>query len=229
VAVWRRVKASAPASRRCGVSSIVTRSALKKSLHAAEQEREDVKAAREAWREQQPSIDPKRLVFIDETGTTTNMTRLRGRAPRGKRLVDKTPHGHWKLTTFIAALRRDQITAPMVIDRPMNGAIFLAYVLTFLVPTLSKGDIVVMDNLSVHKVDGVAEAIEAAGARVLYLPPYSPDLNPIEQVFAKLKALLRKAKERTIDDLWGRIGKLLDEFSAQECANYLANSGYAAT
>jgi transposase len=205
------------------------RSALKKSLHAAEQEREDVKAAREEWRAQQPSIDPKRLVFIDETGTTTNMTRLRGRAPRGERLVDKTPHGHWKLTTFIAALRHDQITAPMVIDRPMNGAIFLAYVLTFLVPVLSEGDIVVMDNLSVHKVDGVVEAIEAAGARVLYLPPYSPDLNPIEQVFAKLKALLRKAKERTIDDLWDRIGKLLDEFSAIECANYLVHSGYAAT
>lgn len=117
----------------------------------------------------------------------------------------------------------------MVIDRPMNGAIFLAYVLTFLVPVLSEGDIVVMDNLSVHKVDGVVEAIEAAGARVLYLPPYSPDLNPIEQVFAKLKALLRKAKERTIDDLWDRIGKLLDEFSAIECANYLVHSGYAAT
>jgi transposase len=127
------------------------------------------------------------------------MTRLRGRAPKGQRLIGKTPHGHWKLTTFIAALRHDQITAPMVIDRPMNGEIFLAYVLTFLLPTLSEGDIVVMDNLAVHKIAGVAEAIEAVGARVLYLPPYSPDLNPIEQVFAKLKALLRKAKERTID------------------------------
>ena len=157
------------------------------------------------------------------------MTRLRGRAPRGERLIGKTPHGHWKLTTFIAALRHDQITAPMVIDRPMNGEIFLAYVLTFLLPTLSKGDIVVMDNLAVHKVAGVDAAIESVGARVLYLPPYSPDLNPIEQVFAKLKALLRKAKERTIDDLWDRIGKLLDEFSAAECANYLANSGYAST
>ena len=157
------------------------------------------------------------------------MTRLRGRAPRGERLIGKTPHGHWKLTTFIAALRHDQITAPMVIDRPMNGEIFLAYVLTFLLPTLSKGDIVVMDNLPAHKVAGVVEAIEGVGARILYLPPYSPDLNPIEQVFAKLKALLRKAKERTIDDLWDRIGKLLDEFSAAECANYLANTGYAST
>ena len=116
----------------------------------------------------------------------------------------------------------------MVIDRPMNGEIFLAYVLTFLLPTLSRGDIVVMDNLPAHKVAGVVEAIEGAGARILYLPPYSPDLNPIEQVFAKLKALLRKAKERTIDDLWDRIGELLDEFSAAECANYLANTGYAA-
>ena len=155
------------------------------------------------------------------------MTRLRGRAPEGQRLIGKTPHGHWKLTTFIAALRHDRITAPMVIDCPMNGEMFLAYVLTFLVPTLSKGDIVVMDNLPVHKVAGVAEAIKAVGARVLYLPPYSPDLNPIEQMFAKLKALLRKAKERTIDDLWERIGQLLNEFSATECANYLANSGYA--
>ena len=157
------------------------------------------------------------------------MTRLRGRAPKGERLIAKTPHGHWKLTTFIAALRHDHITAPMVIDRPMNGAIFLAYVLTFLLPTLSKGDIVVLDNLAVHKVTGVAEAIASVGARVLYLPPYSPDLNPIEQVFAKLKALLRKAQERTIDDLWDRIGKLLDEFTATECANYLANAGYAST
>jgi transposase len=157
------------------------------------------------------------------------MTRLRGRAPKGERLIGKMPHGHRKLTTFIAALRHDQIAAPMVTDGPMNGEIFLAYVLTFLLPTLTKGDIVVMDNLAVHKIAGVVEAIESVGARVLYLPPYSPDLNPIEQVFAKLKALLRKAKERTIEDLWDRIGKLLDEFSAAECANYLANSGYAAT
>lgn len=171
--VWQRTRPLPPAFRHCGGSSIVTGSALKKTLHAAEQDREDVKAAREEWREKQPSIDPGRLVFIDETGTSTNMTRLRGRAPKGERLIGKTPHGHWKLTTFIAALRHDQITAPMVIDRPMNGEIFLAYVLTFLLPTLSKGDIVVMDNLAVHKVAGVAEAIEGVGARVLYLPPYS--------------------------------------------------------
>jgi transposase len=172
---------------------------------------------------------PRHLVFIDETGTSTNMTRLGGRAPKGERLIGKTPHGHWKLTTFIAALRHDQITAPMVTDGPMNGEIFLAYVLTFLPPTLSEGDIVEIDNLAVHKIVGVVEAIESVGARVLYLPPYSPDLKPIEQVFAKLKALLRKPKERTIDDLWDRIGKLLDDLDATECANYLANSGYDST
>ena len=218
-----------PAFRPCGAFLSGTGSASKKTLHAAEQDREDVKAAREEWREKQPAIDSAKLVFVDETGTRTNMTRLRGRAPRGQRLIGKTPHGHWKLTTFIAALRQDRITAPMVIDGPINGEIFLAYVLTFLLPTLSKGDIVVMDNLPVHKVAGVVQAIEAVGARVLYLPPYSPDLNPIEQMFAKLKALLRKAKERTIDDLWERIGQLLNEFSATECANYLTNSGYAST
>ena len=202
---------------------------FKKTLHAAEQDRQDVKAARQEWREKQPSIDPAKLVFIDETGASTNMTRLRGRAPKGERLIGKAPHGHWKLTTFIAALRHDRITAPMVIDCPMNGEIFLAYVLTFLVPTLSRGDIVVMDNLPVHKVAGVVKTIEAVGAQVLYLPPCSPDLNPIEQMFAKLKALLRKAKERTIDDLWDRIGQLLNQFSATECANYLGHSAYTAT
>ncbi len=157
------------------------------------------------------------------------MTRLRGRAPEGRRLIGKTPHGHWKLTTFVAALRHDRIDAPMVIDAPMNGVIFLAYVRRFLVPALQQGDIVVMDNLSSHKVDGVEEAINAVGARGLYLPPYSPDLNPIEQVFAKLKALLRKAKERTVAALWERIGKLLHAFTPNECANYLANSGYRST
>ena len=156
------------------------------------------------------------------------MTRVRGRARIGKRLIGKTPHGHWKITTLVAALRHDAVTAPMVIDQAMTGAIFLAYVVKFLLPTLRKGDLVVMDNLPAHKVAGVAEAIESVGAKLLYLPPYSPDLNPIEQMFAKLKALLRKAKERTIDDLWERIGKLLDEFSAEECANYLVHAGYGA-
>ena len=142
----------------------------------------------------QPQLDPERLVFIDETGTSTNMARLRGRAPRGERLVAKVPHGHWKTTTFVAGLRANALTAPCVIDGPMNGDGFFAYVEQILVPTLTPSDIVVMDNLSAHKVPGIRELIEAAGARLLYLPPYSPDLNPIEQLFAKLKALLRKSR-----------------------------------
>jgi transposase len=206
-----------------------TASALKKILHASEQERADVAEARQRWTEDQPSLDPARLVFIDETGTSTNMTRLRGRARRGARVVGRVPHGHWKITTFVAGLRCDAVTAPFVIDRPMNGVIFRTYLERCLIPTLTPGDIVIMDNLSSHKVAGVREAIEAAGARLAYLPPYSPDLNPIEQLFAKLKALLRKAAERSIDALWATIGKLLDAFSPQECANYLRHSGYAST
>jgi transposase len=206
-----------------------TASALKKILHASEQQRADVAEARRRWTEDQPSLDPARLVFIDETGTSTNMTRLRGRARRGARLVGRVPHGHWKITTFVAGLRCDAVTAPFVIDRPMNGPIFRTYLERCLIPTLTPGDIVIMDNLSSHKVAGVREAIEAAGARLVYLPPYSPDLNPIEQLFAKLKALLRKAAERSIDALWATIGKLLDAFSPQECANYLRHSGYAST
>ena len=147
----------------------------------------------------QATLDPEHLVFIDETGTATNMARLRGRAPRGERLVGKVPWGHWKTTTFVAGLRSSALTAPCVIDGPMNGNAFLAYVEQILAPSLKPGDIVVMDNLSAHKVPGVREAIEAAGARLLYLPPYSPNFNPIEQLFAKLKALLRKAAERSVD------------------------------
>lgn len=154
------------------------------------------------------------------------MARRYGRCLRGERLVAAVPHGHWKTTTFVAALRHDRIDAPCVIDAPMTGDLFLAYVEQFLAPTLSPGDIVIMDNLPAHKVAGVAEAIEATGAALRYLPPYSPDLNPIEQLFAKLKALLRKAAARTIDGLWDTIGLLLDAFSPDECANYLINSGY---
>jgi transposase len=167
-------------------------------------------------------------VFIDETGTSTNMARTRGRARRGTRLIGRVPHGHWKITTFVAGLRCGEITAPFVIDQPMNGTIFLTYVRHCLVPTLAPGDIVIMDNLKPHKAAGVREAIEAAGASVRYLPPYSPDLNPIELLFAKLKALLRKAAERSIEDLWDRIGKLLDAFSPKECAAYLRHAGYGA-
>ena len=157
------------------------------------------------------------------------MARTHGRAARGARLVAAVPHGHWKTTTFVAALRHDEMTAPLVIDRPMNGIAFRAYIEQMLAPTLKAGDMVIMDNLSAHKVHGVREAIEAAGASLVYLPPYSPDFNPIEQVFAKLKALLRKAAERTIDALWDTIGKLLDLFPPQECQNYFTNAGYVQT
>ncbi len=198
----------------------------KKSLHAAEQQRPDVAAAREAWRERQPSLDPDRLVFIDETWATTNMTRRCGRAPRGQRLVASVPHGHWKTSTFVAGLRSTGLTAPLVVDGAMNGDVFRAYVEQILVPTLVPGDLVILDNLSSHKVVGVREAIEARGASLVYLPPYSPDLNPIEQAFAKLKALLRKIAARTIAALWDALGDILDRFTPQECANYLTSAGY---
>ena len=194
---------------------------------ATEQDRPDVAEARLGWREDQPAIKADQLVFIDETGTATNMARRYGRCRRGERLNAKLPHGHWKTTTFVAGLRVGGITAPCVIDGPMNGLTFRAYIEQFLTPTLKPGDIVIMDNLAAHKVEGVREAIEAAGATLRYLPPYSPDLNPIEQVFAKLKALLRKAAERSVEALWNRIGDLLDAFSPSECANYFSNAGYA--
>ena len=157
------------------------------------------------------------------------MVRRYGRAPRGERLVGFAPNGHWKTTTFIAALRHDRITAPCVFDRPINGVSFLAYVTHALVPTLSAGAIVIMDNLGSHKVKGVREAIEAVGATVLYLPPYSPDFDPIEQVFAKLKAWLRKVAKRTLDTLWDAIGDALNLFAPDECLAYFRNSGYAPT
>jgi transposase len=210
-----------------GASSTATASASKKSVRAAEQDRPDVAAARAAWVDDQAKLDPERLVFIDETGTSTNMARLRGRAPRGERLVGKIPQGHWKTTTFVAGLRATALTAPCVIDGPMNGNAFLAYVEQVLAPSLKPGDIVVLDNLSAHKVPSVREAIEAAGARLLYLPPYSPDFNPIEQLFAKLKALLRRAAERSVAGLWNRIAGRLDQFPPNECANYFRNAGYA--
>lgn len=198
----------------------------KKSLHAAEQDRPDVAAAREALQKEQSTLDPKKLVFIDETAATTKMTRLYGRAPQGKRLVDKVPHGHWKTTTFICGLRYDGVTAPFVLDGPMDGPHFLAYVEQILAPTLKKGQIVFMDNVSTHKVAGVEEAIEARGARAVFLPAYSPDLNPIEQLFAKLKAFLRKMKARTVEELWRAITSFIKEVSKGECKAYLANSGY---
>lgn len=174
-------------------------------------------------------LDIRRLVFIDETWAKTNLTRVRGRSLRGQRLVAKVPHGHWKTTTFVAALRHDRLTAPMVVDGAIDGPMFLAYVRQQLVPTLEPGDIVVMDNLSAHKVTGVRQAIEQAGARILYLPPYSPDFNPIELVFSKLKWLLRSAGNRTADTLWNFLGKILDHYPAHECAAYLRHCGYNAT
>ena len=165
-------------------------------------------------------------MFIDETWATTAMARRYGRARRGHRVVAAVPHGHWKTTTFLAALRHDGLSAPCVFDGAINGARFLAYVEQALAPTLRAGDVVVMDNLAAHKVKGVREAIALTGARLLYLPPYSPDLNPIEQAFAKLKALLRTAAARTVEALWHTIGRLIGAFSPTECAHYLAHAGY---
>jgi transposase len=185
-----------------------------------------VARGRERWRVWQRFMDGERFVFLDETGASTNMTRLYGWGERGDRLVDAVPHGHWKVTTFVAGLRASGIVAPFVLDGAMNGQAFRTYVEQMLAPSLEPGDIVVLDNLPAHKVAGVSETIRAVGASLLYLPPYSPDLNPIEQLFAKLKALLRKAATRTKDTLWDTIGRLLDEFALDECRHYITNSGY---
>jgi len=181
---------------------------------------------RRAWFEAQPDLDPDRLVFIDETWASTAMVRTHGRAPRGERLRMGVPFGHWKTTTFVAGLRLAGIVAPMVLDGPINQRAFEAYVDQILVPGLKPGDIVIMDNLSSHKSPAVRTAIEAAGAELRFLPPYSPDFNPIEKAFAKLKALLRKAAERTVDGLWRTIGTLIDLFTPAECANFFTAAGY---
>jgi len=199
---------------------------FKKTLHAAEQDRPDVAAERAALKAEQPKLRAPRLVFIDETAVTTKMVRHYGRSPRGQRLVSGVPHGHWKTLTLVAALRIDGLTAPYVIDGAMDGPSFLAYVEQVLVPTLRKGDIVFMDNLRTHKIAGAREAIEALGARVRYLPAYSPDLNPIEQAFSRLKAALRKGATRTVDALHKLIGKLVKSFAPQMCANYFRHAGY---
>ncbi len=183
-------------------------------------------AKRQRWRNWQTWLKPERLVFVDETGAKTNMARLRGRSPRGQRLHAAVPWGHWKTTTFVAGLRQSGLTAPMLLDGAMNGVAFKAYAEQVLAPSLRPGDIVVMDNLSSHKVDGVRQAIKNAGAFLLYLPPYSPDLNPIELAFAKLKAILRKAAARTIDDLCQVIARSLDEFTPGECHNFIRHAGY---
>jgi transposase len=198
-------------------------------LRATEQDRSDVAQDRRRWRVWQRYMDPACFVFLDETGASTNMVRRYGRCPRGERLVGAAPWGHWKTTTFVAGLRSSGVVAPLVLDGPMTGEVFRAYVEQMLAPCLAPGDVVVMDNLPAHKVTGVRTAITAAGASLLYLPPYSPDLNPIEQMFAKLKALLRKATARTKDALWHGIAQALDAFPEAECQNYLAHCGYEFT
>jgi transposase len=201
-------------------------SASKKSVVAGERDRPDVARRRSQWTKYQDRVDAGRLVFIDETWTRTDMAPLRGWAPRGSRLVAKVPHGRWKTMTFLAALRHDRIDAPWFIEGPIDGESFRLYVKEVLLPTLRPGDIVILDNLGSHKSKAVRQLIRSVGARIFFLPKYSPDLNPIEQVFAKLKHLLRKAAARTADAVYAAIADALDAFKPQECANYLKNSGY---
>ena len=202
--------------------------AQKKVLRAAEQQRPDVVEKRRWWDILMMRHSLDCYVFIDEMGANTKMARLYGWGPKSERVVSSVPHGHWKTTTFVGALRATGLTAPLVIDGALNGELFLAYVQQQLIPTLSPGDIVVLDNLSSHHRSGVREAIEAAGCTLAHLPPYSPDLNPIEQLFSKLKSLLRKHAERTLESLWSRIGQLVTEFLPDECRNYLRHAGYTA-
>lgn len=199
----------------------------KKSLIAEERSRRDVAWRRKRWMEWQSRFDPQHLVFIDETWIKTNMAPLPGWGPRGKRLRGVAPHGRWRTMTFLGALRCDQLTAPYVFDGPINGECFRAYVTQHLIPTLKPGDIVIMDNLGSHKAKAIRQAIRAVGARAWFLPPYSPDLNPIEQTFSKIKHWMRMAQNRTIEDTWRYLGKLIGTITSTECANYLENAGYA--
>jgi transposase len=185
-----------------------------------------VKEQREQWKASQPSLDSNKYLFLDETWASTNMTRTHGRCPQGERLVMDVPHGHWKTTTFVVALRLSGLIAPTVVDGPMTGDVFVAYIEQQLVPTLKAGDVVVMDNLSSHKRAAVRTAIESVGAELRFLPPYSPDLNPIEKAFSKLKAKLRAAEKRTIPALEKYLGEVLDCFTPEECQNYYVSCGY---
>jgi transposase len=194
---------------------------------AGERDRPDVARRRAQWIKYQDRVDPARLVFIDETWTRTNMAPLRGWAPRGRRLIGKVPDGRWRTMTFLAALRHDRITAPWLLEGPIDGESFATYVEKVLLPTLRHGDIVIMDNLGSHRGKIIRQLIRSAGAKLFLLPKYSPDLNPIEQVFAKLKHLLRKAAARTVETVCAAIGELLGAFTKHECANYFKNSGYA--
>jgi transposase len=185
-----------------------------------------VAEARAEWRRTQPDLEG-RLIFLDETGARTDMTRRHAWADVGKRALGHAPGGHWKTTTFLAGLTGEGLIAPFVLDGPMDRAVFTEYVRQVLVPELKPGDVVILDNLPGHKGEEAAELVEACGAKLLFLPPYSPDLNPIEMLFAKLKTLLRKAARRTREALWKTVGDLLCEFSAQECKNYIRHAGYA--
>lgn len=188
-----------------------------------------MQAERAAWTAQQPGLDVTTLVFLDETGVSTNMTRLRGRAPVGERCLASVPHGHWKTTTFIAGLRVGAVTAPMVLDGPLDGEAFHVYVREVLCPTLAPGDLVIADNLRSHTIAAARDLIAGTGAELRFLPPYSPDFNPIEKLFSKLKALLRKAAHRTVDALWEELGTCLDTVSPRECAKYFTACGYVST
>ena len=201
----------------------------KKTAHACEQERPDVARRRQAWRAGQPDLDPAQRVFVDETGTSTKMARRSGRAPRGERCRAPVPHGHWQTTTFVGALRVDGMTAPMVLDGPMHGPAFRTWVERLLVPALRPGDVVVLDNLPAHRVAGVQDAVEQAGAELRFLPPYSPDLNPIEMAFAKLKACLKRIAARTLETLWDASATALEAFTSCECRNYFTAAGYDRT
>jgi len=204
-------------------------SASKKTLRASEQDRPELAKARAEWKDgRQPIMREQRgrLVFIDETGTNTKMTRLRGRSMKGERLNSKAPFGHWGTQTFVAGLKCGGLIAPWVVDAPMNRIIFETYVETQLAPALKPGDVVILDNLSSHKSQRAESLIRSRGAWLLFLPPYSPDLNPIEMAFSKLKARLRATAARTIDDLWKAIGSICSLFSPDECSNYFTAAGY---
>jgi transposase len=198
-------------------------------LVASERDRPDVARRRQQWRAYQDRIDPTRLVFIDETWTKTNMAPLRGWGPRGQRLPAKVPHGRWTTMTFLAALRHDRVEAPWLLEGPINGESFRLYVDQVLIPTLQPGDIVIMDNLGSHRSSAVRRALRAVGAKLFFLPKYSPDLNPIEMLFSKLKHGLRKAAQRTQDAIYGALADLLPAVQPSECANYFAKAGYART
>lgn len=195
-------------------------------MRACEQERPDIKAAREAWQREQKEWDARKLIFLDETGLNTKMGRLYGRSPVGERCFASVPHGHWNTSSFIAALRHDRISAPLLLDGPMNGEAFLAYIEQVLCPELTSGDMVICDNLSVHKVKGVREALERCGATLRYLPPYSPDLNPIEMAFSKLKAGLRQAAQRTLEGIQSATATVLDSFTPDHCRNFFSHAHY---